>query len=258
MFYKLRVNTREKKIVKTIERSFVVCVVVCVTFLLLTTGFQQIPVALAVTSVDSVVAYGAEAQIFVSMLSAELPGIDHILENQSRMIVVISDISVVNIKSVLDSMKNGAILVAINLPEDNGLVDVPRHSFGSKRTIGWLVISETLQENVVPPYWIMVTKQTEPSFTGQFIGGTADDEQSHQVVMQMALETVYSALFPDSAYPYSSPEVVVDGGHWVVDSRNIVVWPILGIAIVASVVLIIVMLAVVGVVVLLTRKGSKG
>jgi hypothetical protein len=245
------------KMMKTIKKTFVVCVVICVIFLLLSTGFPQIPVVFAVTSVDSVVAYGAEAQTFVSMLSAEFPDLNFVLMNQSRAIVVISDISVVNLQSVSDSMKKGAIIVAINLPEDNGLVDVPRHSFGSKRTIGCLMISETWQENVIPPYWIMVTKQTTPSFTGQFIGGTADDEQSHEHVMQMALEGVYSALFPDSAYHYSSPETVVDGDHWNVDSENTVVWPILGIAIVAGGVLIVVMLVVVGGVVLLMRKGPK-
>jgi hypothetical protein len=256
---KIAINYQEKKMMKAIQRIFIVCLVVCTIFLLSSTAFQQIPVALADTSTNSINAYGAEAQIFVTMLLSEFPGLPLALENQSRVLVVISDISLVNIQSVSNSMKNGAILVAINLPEDNGLVDAPRVTFGSKQTIGgWLVLSETLHENVISPYWIVVDKQDIPGFTGQYHGGTADDAKSHETVMQAALYGVHSALFPnDSTHPYR-PEVAVDNDHWNVDSRNTVAWSILGVAIVVgAVVLIATILTVIGIVVLVIAKRTK-
>jgi hypothetical protein len=183
---------------------------------LLSAGFQQIPVTSAVTSTNSIVAYGAEAQIFVSLLSLELSGLNLVLDSQSRVIMVISDISLVDLQSISDSMENGAILVAINLPEDNGLVDAPMDTFSSSRIINGRRVTETWQD-VVSPYWIVVTKQETPSFTGRYCGGTAEDEQSHQDVMQMALDGVYEALFPYVEYPFRS-EVVADGDHEGIDS----------------------------------------
>jgi hypothetical protein len=211
--------------VKTRKRSFMVCIVVCTVLLLLSTEFQQTPVVLAATSTISIVAYGSEAQTVASRLSEMYPSDQTFsFDSQSPVIVVVSDINLIDIQSVSNSVKNGAILVAINLPEDNGLIDAPRHTLSSSRSINGRVISETLHENVVSPYWIVVTKQTEPPFTGQYNGGNADDEQSHEVIMQHALEGIKSALFPDADYP-SRPEIINNSD---VNYKVRVVYPIFG------------------------------
>jgi len=238
-----------------IKRNFVVCITVCATLFLLSAGFPQIPLISATTSTNSIVAYGVEAQIFASMLSTEWSDLDFVLDNQPPVIVV-SDISAVNLQGILDSMKNGAVLVAINLPVDNGLVDAPRYSFGSTKRIGlWTVTTETWQD-VVPPYWIVVTKQTTPSLTASYVGGTAEDEQSHGHVMQMALEGVNSALFPDADYSNSS-KVVVDGNWEKRDNEVKVVWPILSIISLVVLVIAVLLVGVIIVVVLLLRRPSK-
>jgi len=239
-----------------IKRHFVVCITVCATLFLLSAGFQQIPLISATTSTNSIVAYGVEAQIFASMLSTKWSDLDLVIDNQPPVIVV-SDISAVNLQGILDSMKNGAVLVAINLPVDNGLVDAPRHSFGStKRTGLWTVTTEIWQD-VVPPYWIVVTKQTTPSLTACYVGGTAEDEQSHGHVMQMALDGVNSALFPDADY-YNSSEVVVVDGNWEKRDNEVkVVWPILGIISLVMLVIAVLFVGVIIVAVLLLRRRSK-
>ncbi|MCL1977390.1 MAG: hypothetical protein FWG55_04705 [Candidatus Bathyarchaeota archaeon] len=262
---------------KAIKRNVLVCIVICTVFLLLCTEFQQTPVAFAATSTKSIVAYGAEAQIFVSMLSTETPLYEYILDSQTSVIVV-SDITSVNFQSISNSMKNGAILVAINLPADNGLVDVPTMQVSHKQSIivgrlfqQKLEFSGTSQE-VIPPYWIVVTKQTTPSFESRCSGGldldgsdNGDYEQTHYKVMQFALDAVYSALFPDANISnrssYSTPAPTnnsnrdgsFSGNNIVADEMRLV-WPIFGILLVAGVVVsLVAMLVVVGVVVLLRK-----
>jgi len=241
--------------VRVISRVFTVCVAVCISLLLLSVGFQQIPVTFAATSTNSIDAYGAEAQIFVLILSTEWVDLHLDFDRQSPVIVV-SDVNLVNLQSVLDRVKNGAILVAINLPVDNGLVDVPRHTFGSKQSINGWVFSETLHENVVPPYWIKVVKQTEPSLESIFIGGTADDVQSHEYVMKYALEGVYSALFRDADYPLKSL-AIDDGDHGEFDNTVRLRWSVLSFMILSVLVSVMLLVGVIGVVNLLSRREPK-
>ncbi|MCL2135537.1 MAG: hypothetical protein FWH37_08350 [Candidatus Bathyarchaeota archaeon] len=236
-------------------RNLVVCIVICATFILLSAEFQQIPIVSATTSTNFIVAYGAEAQIFASILSTKWSELDLVLDNQPQ-IIVISDINLVNLQDTLDSMKNGAILVAINLPVDNGLVDVPRHSFGSTERIGlWTVKTENYQD-VVPPYWIIVTKQTTPPFTGQYSCGTAEDEQSHEHVMQTALRGINSVMFPDVDWPNMS-EVIDNGDQREVDNDFMVVLHISDIMLLAVLLVVVLLVGVITVVVLLLQRKPK-
>jgi hypothetical protein len=235
----------------------VIYVTACIFVFLLSAPFQQISMVSADISADSVIVYGAEAQIFASMLLTEYSDLNIVFDSQSP-VIVISDINLVNLQNITSSMKNGAILVAINLPDDNGLVDAPRHTYGSKKTIGGLMVSETSQENVVPPYWIIVTKETTPSFTGQYSGGY-DNEQSYTIVMQAAFKGVYYALFPNadpSDYPDRS-EVVIDDNRGEFYETTVCVWRPWNILFVVGSVLLGVMLMVVAVAVLLLRRVTK-
>jgi len=58
-----------------------------------------------------------------------------VLDSQVPAVLIISGVNLVNIQNIFNSVKNGTILVAVNLPVDNGLVDVPRDTLVVRREL---------------------------------------------------------------------------------------------------------------------------
>jgi|GEM_PF-5663221 len=185
------------------ERKIIKSIVICTIFILLGTGVaQQAQTAFANIHTGSIVAYGAEAQSFASTLSAEITKNGNVLD-RSQSVIVLSDVSTTNFQSIANNMRNGALLVAINLPVDNDFVAIPtiQENIVVERAIlnspsrrdSSEIISQASRE-IVPPYWIVVAKDTTPSLTANCMT-LNEGEQSREVVVQMALEEVNSALF---------------------------------------------------------------
>jgi hypothetical protein len=190
-------------------------------------SFNAIWISSVTAITDSIVAYGAEAQDFSSMI-LETFALDPRNSLFQPEVLVLSDVSAVNSRSVATSMANGVMLVAINLPENNGLIAVPTiqedHTTTKRvvsedleRSTEEVVVSQSSQE-IIPPYWIVVTKQSTPSLTARCVALNNDDydeEQAREVVTQFALEIINSARFPDSGSSSRGGEIITGGEHWI-------------------------------------------
>lgn len=200
---------------KPLKKDLMARIAVCAVFLLLSTGvIQQIPVVSPITVSDPIIAYGSEAQTFASMLSTEID--INSARSSQQSVIVLSDIETADLQSISDSMKNGAILVAINLPVDNGVVSVPtveenvtvsQTSLDNSARSTENIVSQSFRE-IVPPFWIVIIQQTTPGRTESYMT-LNDDEESREDIMQIALEAVTS---PSVA---SSSRGSTGEGHWV-------------------------------------------
>ena len=97
---------------KQIQTLFALALVI----FLITTNVQ----ALATNS-GQIITYGEEAKIFISKIM-ENPDIEKRLQQQDNTIIVVSDLKDADVNKIVESIKKGSALVAINLPLDNKLV----------------------------------------------------------------------------------------------------------------------------------------
>jgi hypothetical protein len=176
-----------------------------------------------VNPTGSIVAYGTEAQSFASMLSTAIELNPRVRSIRTSMIVL-SDVMVADLQSIATNVQNGAILITINLPENNGVVDAPTMRVGttveqcSLDTLTNIITSEEISQDtqeIVPPYWIAITKQTIPEVTDVYMT-LNDDEQSSEGITQKALEAVVN-----TALQTTSIRSFMGSGQWVhVGTKN--------------------------------------
>lgn len=174
--------------------------------------FFSIPIVYAGHSSEGTVSqtmtigtFGKDAQSFASLVAAN--GNFKAVSNTvyGCVGVVISDLSGVEIAQVLNALQKNAVVVAMNLPLNNGLISAPTlqqrvtneaYSFDSRD--GSMVSQSSIlgtEEIICPQYWISVIRYSK--YLSSFSYATiVDSSELHESILKTAVSKTVEELLP--------------------------------------------------------------
>lgn len=167
--------------------------------------------------VASIVTYGAQAKAFALLIDNDTD-LSTVRQNvQGPAVIAVSDMGLVSVAELDSALNNGATIVAINLPSDNGIAGVPTiietcstatYVLNEDNTTTVLNSTATITQIVIPSYVISVRCEKPVTLQENFIA-LNNSLEAQQDMIQKAVESVNKAL---ELHLIKSSSVVVGTG----------------------------------------------